>query len=306
MSTTDPSQIDTRKAHPARVYDYLLGGKDNYPVDRDAAEEVLAAVPSACHMARANRAFLRRVVRFLAGEAGIRQFLDIGTGIPTQGNVHEVAQQVTADARVVYVDNDLLVHVHANALLACDNTIAVLADLREPDAILSHPQVRQVIDFDQPVALLLVAILHFIRDEEDPAGIITRFREAMAPGSYLAISHATGDFDTVAASNAARAYDQAAAPMVLRSHAEVQRLFDGFGLVDPGLVQVSQWRPDRDQADGHQEVWAYGGVGRNVTSPTPQPARRAARAVLGGPAPPPQVVTAPGSDRARDSAHVLA
>ncbi len=306
MSIPEPSQIDTMKAHPARIYDCLLGGKDNYPVDREAAEQVLAAVPTARHMARANRAFLQRAVRFLAGEAGIRQFLDIGTGFPTQGNVHEVAQGVTADARVVYVDNDPIVHVHANALLACDNTIVVLADLREPDAILSHPHVRQVIDFGQPMALLLVAILHFIRDAEDPAGIIARFRDAMAPDSYLAISHATGDFDTVAATSAARAYDQAAAPMVLRSHAEVQRLFDGFALVDPGLVQVSQWRPDRDQAAGHPEVWAYGGVGRKVMPPTLRPAGRAAGAVLGGPAPACQAATAAGNDRARDSVQVLA
>ncbi len=303
MSREPP--IDTSKAHPARVYDYLLGGKDNFPADREAAEQVLAAVPTARHMARANRAFLQRAVRFLAGKAGIRQFLDIGTGLPAQGNVHEVAQQVTSDARVLYVDNDPIVHVHANALLACDNSAAILADLREPDAILSHPEVRQVIDFDQPVALLLVAILHFIRDEEDPAGIIARFRDAMTPGSYLAISHATGDFDLIAASSAARAYDKAAAPMVLRNHAEVERLFDGFSLVDPGLVQVSHWRPDRGQAAGHQEVWAYGGVGRKITHPTPQPAPRAAWVVPGGPAPPPQAATAPGGDRARDSAHAL-
>jgi S-adenosyl methyltransferase len=294
MTTAEPPQIDTTKAHPARIYDYFLGGKDNYPADREAAERVLAVVPSARQMARANRAFLQRAVRFLAGEAGIRQFLDVGTGIPTQGNVHEVAQQVTSDARVMYVDNDLIVHVHANALLAGDNTAAVLADLREPDAILGHPEVRKIIDFDQPVALLLVAILHFIEDEEDPAGIVACLRDAMAPGSYLAISHATGDFDLVAATTAAAAYDKAAAPMVLRSHAEVERLFNGFALVDPGLVQVSHWRPDRDQAAGHQEVWAYGGVGRKTAHPTPQPATRAAWAVLGGPAPPPQ-----GGDRSR-------
>jgi hypothetical protein len=305
MSAAEPPPIDSSKAHPARVYDYLLGGKDNYPADRQAAEQVLAAVPSARDMAHANRAFLQRAVRFLAGEAGIGQFLDIGTGLPTQGNVHEVARQLRPDARVVYVDNDPLVHVHANALLACDNTVSVLADLREPDAILAHPQVRQALDFTQQVALLLVAVVHFVRDEEDPAGIITRFRDAMAPGSYLVISHATGDFDTVAASRAARAYDQAAAPMVLRSHAEVQRLFDGFSLVDPGLVQVAQWRPARDRGAGHQEVWAYGGVGRNAP-PAPQPAVQAARAIHGRPAPRPQPVTAPSRDRARAPVGVLA
>jgi len=262
MSTAEQPEIKTSIAHPARIYDYFLGGKDNYPADREAAERVLAAVPQARQMAQANRAFLQRVVRFLAGEVGIRQFLDIGTGIPTQGNVHEVAEQVTPAARVMYVDNDPIVHVHTNALMRGDNTAAVLADLRAPASILGHPQVRQIIDFDQPVALLLVAILHFIRNEEDPAGILARFCRAVAPGSYLVISHATGDFDPVAATTAAGAYDNAAAPMVLRSHEEIERLFDGFPLVDPGLVQVSRWRPDRDDAAGHDEVWAYGGVGQ--------------------------------------------
>src|SRR6266511_2738859 len=251
MSIPEPSQIDTMKAHPARIYDCLLGGKDNYPVDREAAEQVLAAVPTARHMARANRAFLQRAVRFLAGEAGIRQFLDIGTGFPTQGNVHEVAQGVTADARVVYVDNDPIVHVHSNALLACDNTIVVLADLREPDAILSHPHVRQVIDFGQPMALLLVAILHFIRDAEDPAGIIARFRDAMAPDSYLAISHATGDFDTVAATSAARA-DGAAQPR--RGPAAVRRVRAGRPGPGAGLPVAPRPRSGR-RAPGGVGLW---------------------------------------------------
>ena len=284
MSRAEQPQIDTSIAHPARIYDYLLGGKDNFPADRAAAERVLATVPKAREMARANRAFLQRTVRFLAGEAGIRQFLDIGTGIPTQGNVHEVARQVAPDARVVYVDNDRVVHAHANALLAGDQTIAVLADLRAPDAILGDPQVRQLIDFDRPVALLLVAILHFIRDEEDPPEIVARFHAAMAPGSYLVISHATGDFDPVAAAAAAQAYDKAAAPMVLRSHPEVARLFDGFALVDPGLVQVSHWRPDPGDAASHQQVWAYGGIGRKATPPTRPPAPLAMRAVRAAPA----------------------
>jgi hypothetical protein len=258
-----PAGIDTSTPNPARIYDALLGGKDNFPADHRAAEQVLAAVPSAPAMARANRAFLQRAVHYLAGEAGIRQFLDIGTGLPTQGNVHQVAQAVAADARVVYVDHDPVVHAHANALLA-DNTttIALLADLREPEAIIGHPEVRRLLDLAQPVAVLLVAILHFLKDAEDPAGIIARLRDRLADGSYLVISHATGDFDQQAAAAAARAYDRAAAPMVLRSHAEVERLFDGFELVDPGLVQVSRWRPDDRRAATKREVWAYGAVGR--------------------------------------------
>jgi len=246
------------------MYDYYLGGKDNYPADRRAAEQVLAAVPSAPAMARANRAFLRRAVRFLAAEAGMRQFVDIGTGLPTSPNVHQIAQAITPDAQVVYIDNDPIVHVHANALLAGEATSSVLADLRQPDAILDHPTLRRRIDLNQPVALLLVAILHFLRDDEDPAGIVARLREGLADGSYLVISHATADFDQQAATAAARAYDQAAAPMVLRSHAEIERLFDGFELIEPGLVQVSRWRPDDQRAAAKGEVWAYGGVGRRA------------------------------------------
>jgi len=257
-----PAEINTSTAHPARMYDYYLGGKDNYPADRRAAEQVLAAVPSAPAMARANRAFLHRAVRFLAAEARMRQFVDIGTGLPTSPNVHQIAQAVTPDARVVYIDNDPIVHVHANALLAGEATSIVLADLRQPDAILDHPTLRRRIDLTQPVALLLVAILHFLGDDEDPAGIVARLRDRLADGSYVVISHATADFDRQAAAAAARAYDQAAAPMVLRSHAEIERLFDGFELVGPGLVQVSRWRPDDQRPGTKGEVWAYGGVGR--------------------------------------------
>lgn len=259
-----PDQIDTSTAHPARMYDYYLGGKDNYPADRRAAEQVLAAVPSAPAMAKANRAFLRRAVRFLADQAGVRQFVDIGTGLPTSPNVHQIAQAVTPNAQVVYVDNDPIVHIHANALLAGEATGSILADLRQPDVILDHPTLRQRIDLTQPVALLLVAILHFLRDDEDPAGIVARLRDGLAAGSYLVLSHATADFNPEAAAAAARAYDQAAAPMVLRSHAQIERLFDGFELVDPGLVQVSRWRPDDQRAAAKGQVWAYGGVGRRA------------------------------------------
>ena len=195
-----PSEIDTSRPHPARLYNYYLGGKDNYVVDREAAAEVLWAAPDVRAMARENRAFLQRAVRFLVGEAGIRQIIDIGTGIPSAGNVHEVARQVAPEVRVAYLDNDPIVHVHACALLTGDGNISiVLADLREPEAILAHPGVRELIDFSQPVAVLLIAIAHFLTNDEDPGRIIATLSDALAPGSYLALSHGTGDFHAEAA-----------------------------------------------------------------------------------------------------------
>jgi len=261
-----PAEIDTSKPHPARLYDYFLGGKDNYPVDQQAAREILRIVPEMRAMARANRAFLRRAVRFLVADAGIRQIIDIGTGIPTAGNVHEVAHQIAPGTRVAYVDNDPIVHVHASALLTgTPSTRIVLADLREPTAILAHPSLTELIDFSQPVALLLIAILHFITDAERPAAIIAAFRDALPPGSYLALSHGTADFHTEdAVQRGTRVYDRATAPLRLRSHAQISEFFDGFDLVEPGLVQVPLWRPDgkpprpRDLA----KIAIYGGVGR--------------------------------------------
>src|SRR5260370_14682183 len=204
------SDIDTSRPHTARMYDFYLNGKDNYAADRDAAREVLRAAPEIRATALANRAFLGRAVRYLVRDAGIRQIIDIGTGIPAAGNVHEVAQQAAPDVRVAYVDNDPIVHVHADALLTGTGiTSIVLADLREPEAILSHPQIRELIDFGQPVALLLIAILHFISDAEDPAGIVATFRGALAPGSYLALSPRTADFHPqTAPTHAPAVYDQ--------------------------------------------------------------------------------------------------
>jgi hypothetical protein len=187
--------IDTSKPHPARMYNAYLDGKDNCPVDREAVRQVLRDFPEVRAIARANRAFLGRAVRFLAGQAGIRQFIDIGTGIPSAGNVHEVAGQAAPGVRVVYVDNDPIVHVHASALLTgTGSTGVVLADLRDPDVVLAHPELRALIDCTQPVAVLLVAILHFITDQEDPAAIVARLRDALPGGSYLALSHGTHDF----------------------------------------------------------------------------------------------------------------
>lgn len=262
-----PSQIDTTRPHPARMYNFYLGGRDNYLADREAATQVLRVVPEVRAIARENRAFLQRAVRFLVGEAGIRQIIDIGTGIPTEGNVHEVAQQIAPDVRVAYVDNDPIVHVHASALLTGTGaTKIVLADLREPEAVLAHPKIRDLIDFTQPVALMLIAILHFITDDEDPAQIIATFRDALPRGSYLALSHGTSDFHSEdAVSHGAKVYQRATAPLVLRSHAQISAFFDGFDVVDPGLVQLPLWRPagkpprPRDLA----KMGIYGGVGRS-------------------------------------------
>jgi hypothetical protein len=262
-----PVEIDTSRPHPARLYDYYLGGKDNYAADREAGDQVLAAVPEVRDMARQNRAFLQRAVRFLVGEAGIRQILDIGTGIPTAGNVHEIAGPIAPGTRVVYVDNDTIVHVHSNALLTGSGTTSVvLGDLREPAAILAHPKVQRMIDFGQPMALMLLAILHFIKDDEDPAGIVTTLRDALPDGSYLVISHGSSDFhkpETI--DKAASAYQRATAPLVLRSHAEIATFFDGFDLIEPGLVQLPLWRPDGSHPVADKDlskIAMYGGVGQ--------------------------------------------
>jgi hypothetical protein len=257
------SDIDTTKPHPARMYDYYLGGKDNYPADKEAASEVIKRAPEIRDIARVNRAFLGRAVRYLAGEAGIRQFLDIGTGIPTSGNVHEIAGKVAPEARVVYVDNDPIVNVHANALLTGRGTTGVvLADVRDPAAILSNPTTRRLIDFGEPVALLLIAVLHFVTDEEDPVGIMATLRAALPPGSYLALSHVTGYFRSMAATEAMDVYNQATSPVTLRSHNQVAAFFSGWDMVEPGLVQAPVWRPDGELPKNLDKLWIYGGVAR--------------------------------------------
>lgn len=261
---TPSAQIDTTVAHPARMYDYYLGGKDNYEVDRETAERFLQVLPEGRAMARANRAFLGRVVRMLAAQ-GIRQFLDIGTGIPGPGNTNEVAHEVAPDARIVYVDNDPIVITHARALLAHPDaglTTVVHADLREPASILENPDVQRVLDFDQPVAVLMVAVLNFIRDTEDPEGIVDRIKSVLAPGSYLAITQPTADFDAERANAAAAKYKQASAPLVLRTRAQMDKFFTGFDYVEPGLVQISSWRPDGPPPEDAERIWIYGGVGR--------------------------------------------
>ncbi len=240
-----PSGVDTSKASIARVYDYWLGGSRNLQADRDAARVVLALQPHAREIARANRAFLARAVRFLAG-AGIRQFLDIGSGIPTQGNVHEIAQQAAPGSRIVYVDLDPVAVAHSEALLAgCGGAVVIQADLRDPGQILASPAVRALLDFRQPVALLLAAVLHFVPDDEDPWRAVGLLRDALAPGSWLVLSHAASEGLSQAEQNAlSRAYQgKVATRGGLRSRAAIERFFGGFQLAEPGLVPITQWRP---------------------------------------------------------------
>jgi SAM-dependent methyltransferase len=261
------AEIDVRRPHTARMYDYYLGGKDHFAADRELAEKMLAAVPSARTAARENRAFLGRAVRFLAAEAGVRQFLDIGTGLPTANNVHEVAQGVTPSARVVYVDNDPLVLAHARALLTSSpegRTAYVHADLRDPAAITSDPGVRDVLDFGQPIALMLVAILHFIPDEDNPAEIIASLLDVLPPGSYLVASHGTHEHDRARFSAGQDAYKSSGVTAQARDSADFARLaFSGLELMPPGVVLVSEWRPETPgPRPTPAEVGIYGGVAR--------------------------------------------
>ena len=260
-------QIDTSRPHPARMYDYYLGGKDNYEVDREAAQRVIDLFPDAVPTARANRAFMQRAVRFMA-ESGIRQIIDIGTGIPTSPNTHQVAHEVSPDVRVAYVDNDPIVATHAGAhLLGTGNTGFFLGDLRDPESILKHPTISELIDFEQPVGLMLMAIVHFVRDDEDPTSLVAAYRDALPAGSFLVLSHGTQDFHQMdAETNEARDVYRnkgATATLNLRSYDEVLRFFDGFDLAEPGLVRGPLWRPDgplpTDQELSH--VGIYGGVG---------------------------------------------
>jgi len=260
-----PAEIDTTKPHPARLYNFYLGGKDNFEVDRAAAAQVIKVLPETRDIARANRAFLQRAVRFLVADAGIDQFVDIGTGIPAAGSVHETAHRIKPEARVAYVDNDPVVQVHASALLAGQpNTGIVFEDLRNPDRILNDPKVRELIDFGKPVGLLLLAVLHFVTDEEEPGRILATLREALCPGSYLILSHATADYHDQATWAAVTAvYQKATAPLVLRNHDQVGALFAGWDLVDPGLVQVPLWRPEEPLPPADLvKIGMYGGVGR--------------------------------------------
>ena len=261
-----PPQIDTSRPHSARMYDYFIGGKNHFAADRKTAAEVLRKSPSVRIAARENRACLGRAIRYLTAEAGIRQFLDIGTGLPTTNNVHEVAQAVAPASRVVYVDNDPLVLSHARALLTSapeGRTAYIQGDLRSPEAILSSPVVREVLDFSQPIALILVAVLHFMPDEFKPAATMATLLDGLPSGSYLAASHATLETHPDPAA-ATRAYQSAGVPMQLRGADEFASLaFSGLELVPPGVVLVSEWRPTgTGPRPTPGEVNVYGGVAR--------------------------------------------
>jgi S-adenosyl methyltransferase len=258
-----PPGIDTSTAHPARVYDYWLGGKDNFAADREAAELALQAYPELALAVQSNRAFLTRAVRYLTGEAGIRQFLDVGTGIPAASNTHEVAQREAPDSRIVYVDNDPIVLLHAQALLksaspgACDY---IQADLHDPGKILA--EAARTLDFGKPVALMLLAILQFIPDEEDPYALVSQLLAPLPSGSYLVVSHPTDDFNPNSQGESIQRYNERVADQAtLRGQDATGRFFDGLDLIEPGVVAVSKWRPDSDlMATAPSSMWC--GVAR--------------------------------------------
>jgi hypothetical protein len=259
--------IDTSRPHPARMYDYYIGGKNHFAADRAVADRALASWPSGRIGLRENRRFLGRVVRYLAAEAGIRQFLDIGSGLPTTNNVHEVAQAVDPASRVVYVDNDPMVLAHARALLASapqGRTAYIQADLKSPLDILNAPATRSVLDFSKPVALMLVAVLHFLAEEDKPEAVLATLLDALPSGSYLAASHVTMEHDPVGIAGGQRAYQEAGLTMHVRDSSEFASLaFSGLELVPPGVVLVSEWRPDtRAPRPTPAEVSIYGGVAR--------------------------------------------
>ena len=254
--------FDTSVPHIARVYDYWLGGKDNFAADRAMGERTLQAYPNLVYSVRANRAFLTRTVRFLAGQ-GIRQFLDIGTGIPTANNTHEVAQRIAPDSRIVYVDNDPVVLSHAKALLTSkpEGACAYLdADLRDPDKILASA--ADTLDFTKPVAVMLIAVMHFVGDDAQASAIMRRLTAACVPGSYVALSHAASDIDAAQMAEMVRRLNESTAEKTtLRDRAGVTRLFDGLELVEPGVIRAAEWRPDTDlEAASPAALW--GGVAR--------------------------------------------
>ncbi|MGW3349346.1 SAM-dependent methyltransferase [Nonomuraea rubra] len=266
-----PSGIDTTKPSVARVYDYMLGGKDNYEIDRHVAQAALRIAPDAPEAALANREFLRRTVRYLAAEAGIRQFLDVGSGLPTQGNVHEVAQAVTPGAHVVYVDHDPIVLAHGRALLAVDETTTIIdADVREPEKILDDPRTRALIDLGEPVGLLLFAILHHLKDEEDPAGLAARLLRPLPSGSHVVISHFHNPMEahpevSEQAFTAEKLFNEHLGTGRWRTREEILAFFDGLELLEPGLVPLPEWRPetgDHQAAPGITYHTFVGGVAR--------------------------------------------
>jgi hypothetical protein len=260
-----PPGIDVRRPNMARMYNYALGGKDNFASDREAVQNLFRLAPENAYVPKANRQFLAKAVRF-AAEQGIRQFLDLGAGLPSQGSTHEVARLVQPGARVVYVDSDPVVLTHARALLVGnDSGLAVIdEDIRDATRVIEHPQTQRLIDFSQPAAVLLVAVLHGIPDADDPRGIVAEYVRPLAPGSYVILSHLTSDghpADIVAKKEAV--FAKSATPMAYRSRDEIERFFDGLDLVEPGLTTVTRWRevPSDEQFDAAGS-WTLAGVGR--------------------------------------------
>jgi O-methyltransferase involved in polyketide biosynthesis len=260
-----PPKIDTTVSHSARIWNYWLGGKDYCPVDKEVGDKVLAFVPELVRSARADRYFLARAVRYLAAQ-GIRQFLDIGTGLPTVDNTHEVAQRAAPESKIVYVDNDPLVLVHAQALLtsspegACDY---IEADVDDPDSILR--QAARTLDFGRPIAIMMLGVLNFIIDTDQAVQVVRRLASAAVPGSYLVISHPTTEVDAVPMTQAVRFWnEQGSAPMTLRTHEELLRFFDGWELLEPGVVTCSRWRPDVMEIGGIVDVTQFGGAARKT------------------------------------------
>jgi hypothetical protein len=261
-----PPETDTTKANIARVYDWWLGGDHNFRADEDTARALIAVDPNTRAGARQNRAFLGRAVRYLAAEAGIRQFLDIGSGIPTEQNVHQVAQRAAPGSHVMYADNDAVAVGHSRLLLDGNPDAAVIhADLRDPASILNHPDTRRLIDFTQPVGLLLIAVLHLIPDSDHPDQILATLRDTLAPGSCLVISHACGDARPDMTSAFEAVYNnRVAAQVAIRTREQITRFYDGFTLIEPGLVWTSQWHPDSpaDIPENPAKYWLLAGIGR--------------------------------------------
>ncbi|WP_083418771.1 SAM-dependent methyltransferase [Pseudofrankia sp. BMG5.37] len=264
-----PVDLKTDVAHSARMYDYYLGGKDNFPADRQAAEQVRTTMPEVVHGAVQNRAFLVRAIRYLAAEAGLRQFLDIGTGIPTSPNLHEVAQVVAPTSRLVYVDNDPIVLAHARALLTSrpEGATAYLdADFRDPQRILTAPELLETLDLTRPIGLSLGALLPFIPEQADPEGIVRQLIDALPSGSYLTVTYLTTDFSPDQVAKTVDIYRAQNIPVHPRTHDEILRFFDGLDVVDPGVTPLHRWRPDATVVDSPEAEeggrLAYAGVAR--------------------------------------------
>lgn len=254
-----PADVDLGKPNPARVYDYVLGGANNFEVDREFAKHLMRMMPDAQSLAQENRGFLRRAVTHLA-EQGVRQFIDLGSGIPTVGNTHEVAQRIAPAARVVYVDNEPVAVAHSELILQDNANAGVIrADVRDADLVLKHDVTRQLLDFDQPVAILAFAVLHFLVDADDPHGLVLRYRDTCASGSFLAVSHVTTDGREDVGDVVAE-YRRAASQVASRSRADVTRFFEGYRLLDPGVVVARDWRPEVE-LDYDAVSPIYAGVG---------------------------------------------